>query len=139
MIKFLKIISNSVKSDLCMYFTYIVGSSSTSYGKSYNRFGSCRSIFYYISTSVFHCEKTVKFSYYSHFLTMNILKNAILNMKIFILRKFKPQKQSGIIKKLSKSPGKKSIFILRKNNIEFALKSQKTFINPKEKYIHSEN
>jgi len=110
-----------------MYFTYIVGGSSISNSKYFNHFGNTRNIIYDVTTILFHREKTAKFSYYSHFLTMNILENVILNMKIFILRKFQPQKQSGIPKNLCKSPGKKSIFILRKNNIEFALKSQKNF------------
>jgi len=99
-------------------------------GKYFRRLVCGSSIIYDITTSIIHSEKTAKYSYFSHFLMMNILKNAILNMNIFILRKFKLQKQSGIEKNLCKSPGKKNIFILRIQNEEIALKSQKTFVNP---------
>ena len=122
MIKFIKICNNSVKSVLFMNFTYTVGGSSMSNGKHFRRLICGCSIIYDVTTSIIHREKTVKFSYYSHFLIMNILKDAILNMNIFILTKFKPQKQSGIAKNLCKSPGKKSVFIVRIDNVEFALK-----------------
>ncbi len=107
MIKFFKIISNSFKSVLCMYFTYIVGDSSEYNAKNSKRFVCGRSIIYDVTTTLFIVRKTGKNSYFSHFLMMNILKNVILNMNIFILRKFKPQKLSGIVKNLCKSPEKK--------------------------------
>ena len=107
MIKFLKIISNSFKSDLCMYFTYIAGGSSIPNGKYFRRFAYRLSIIYKITLPFFHREKTAKNFYFSHFLMMNILKNAILNMNIFILRKFQLQKQSGIAKNFCKSSEKK--------------------------------
>jgi len=137
MSKFLKISFNSVKSVLFMNFTYTVGGSLLSNGKHFRRLVCGCSIIYDIVTSVIHREKTAKFSYYSHFLTMNILKNAILNMNIFTLRKFKPQKQSGNAKNLCKNLRKKSVFTLRKDNAEIALKSQKSFVDPTEKKVDS--
>ncbi len=137
MIKFLKLCSNSVKSVLFMNFTYTVGGSLMYKGKHFRRLVCGCSIIYDIVTSVIHREKTSKFSYYSHFLTMNILKNAILNMNIFTLRKFKPRKQSGNAKNLCKYLRKKSVFTLRKDNVEIALKSQKSFVDPTEKKVDS--
>ena len=107
MIKFLKIFSNSVKSVLFTNFTYTVGGSSMSNGKHFRRLVCGCNIIYDITMSIIHREKPAKYSYYSHFLVMNILKNAILNMNIFISRKFKPQKQSAIAENSSKTSEKK--------------------------------
>ena len=60
MIKFLKIISNSFKSDLCMYFTYIVGGSSIPNGKYFKGFVSGNSIIYDVKTTLFQREKNGK-------------------------------------------------------------------------------
>ncbi|GEM_PF-1035208 len=135
MINLFEISVNFVISYLLVSFANIMSGISSPNKRYFKRFTYGRSIIYDISTILFHREKTAKFSYYSHFLMMNILKNASLNMNIFILRKFKPQKQSGIAENSSKSPEKKSVFMLRKNNVEFALKSPKTSVNPKEKNI----